>query len=211
MTPRKDYYRIRGEKLKAALEKRGFAAAYVPDAVAAGDLILENMEDNASVTWGGTMTLQESGILDRVKAGGHEVYDRDEAVSPEEVAEIYHRAFSCDYYLMSANGVSLDGKLVNIDGRGNRVAALIYGPKRVIVVAGMNKVAVDEAAALERARNEAAPINALRLEKRTPCTAAGICSDCLSPDCICSHTVITRRCAPPGRILVILVGEALGY
>ncbi len=112
---------------------------------------------------------------------------------------------------MSSNAITLDGKLVNIDGNGNRVACLITGPKNVIVIAGMNKIATDEAAAMERVRNMAAPPNAIRLNRKTPCAELGRCANCLVPDCICSSLVITRRSHVPYRLKVILVGEELGY
>ena len=112
---------------------------------------------------------------------------------------------------MSANGISMDGQMVNIDGAGNRVAALIYGPKNVLIVAGMNKVAPTLEQAVDRARNVAAPINAIRLNRNTPCASTGSCADCRSDDCICSHIVITRNCRPAGRIRFVLIGEDLGF
>ena len=112
---------------------------------------------------------------------------------------------------MSTNAITTDGQLVNIDGTGNRVAALIWGPKQVIVLAGMNKVCPTLEDAYRRVKNIASPPNCIRLNRKTPCAATGICGDCLSPDCICSQTVLTRRSGIPGRIKVILIGEQLGY
>ena len=112
---------------------------------------------------------------------------------------------------MSTNAITADGELVNIDGNGNRVAALIFGPKQVIIVAGMNKVAVTEEEAINRARNMAAPPNCIRLNKHTPCAATGKCADCMGSETICCHTVITRRSRDAECIKVILVGEELGY
>ena len=112
---------------------------------------------------------------------------------------------------MSTNAITLDGELINIDGRGNRVAALIYGPEQVIIIAGMNKVATDEAAGLARARNMAAPPNCVRLNKKTPCAVTGRCGDCYGEESICSQIVVTRRSSQKNRIKVILVGEELGY
>ena len=116
-----------------------------------------------------------------------------------------------DYFLMSTNAITMDGELVNIDGRSNRVSCLCWGPQNVIIIAGMNKVALDVESALKRVRNFAAPPNAVRLNKNTPCAQTGKCADCYSPDCICSQIVITRRSSTPNRIKVILVGEELGY
>lgn len=112
---------------------------------------------------------------------------------------------------MSSNAITLGGKLVNIDGNGNRIAALIYGPKNVIVVAGMNKVTTDEESAMKRIRNYASPVNALRLSQNTPCAATGECHDCLSDACICCQVLVTRKSRTKNRIKVILVGEELSY
>lgn len=112
---------------------------------------------------------------------------------------------------MSTNAITMDGELVNIDGSGNRVAALIFGPEEVIIVAGMNKVTADVPGAYKRVKNIASPPNCVRLNKNTPCAMTGQCGSCLGDDCICSQTVITRRSGIPGRIKVILVGEELGY
>ena len=136
--------------------------------------------------------------------------NRDAAETPEERTELMRKALTCDVFLMSANAVSEDGQMVNIDGNGNRVAALCFGPKEVIVVAGMNKVAGNIEEAYARARKFAAPVNAQRFNLGTPCNRTGMCADCLSPDSICSQLVVTRRTSG-GRIKVILVGEDLGF
>ena len=119
--------------------------------------------------------------------------------------------FGADFFLTGANGLSLDGEMVNIDGNGNRVGAIIYGPKNVLVIAGMNKVMDTLEDAVTRARTVAAPINQQRFLKNTPCAVTGICADCKSPECICNHIVITRNCRPAGRIKFIIVGEELGF
>lgn len=173
---------------------------------------MELVSTGDSVSFGGSMTLSESGIMDALNAREDiTLYDRSKASTPEEVGDIYRKAFSCDTYFMSTNAITLDGELVNIDGNGNRVAALIFGPSQVIIVCGMNKVATDTDAAIARVRNIASPPNCNRLNKKTPCATTGVCADCLSPECICNHTVITRRCGTPHRIKVLLVGEELGY
>ena len=123
---------------------------------------------------------------------------------------MYRDSFSSDVYFMSTNAITSDGELINIDGNGNRVAAIVYGPDSVIVIAGMNKVCDSLEQAVDRARTVAAPANAQRFNIATPCKAAGSCHNCTSPDCICSKLVITRFCMPAGRIKVILVGEDLG-
>ena len=117
----------------------------------------------------------------------------------------------CDVFLTGANGLSLDGQMVNIDGTGNRVAAIVYGPKTVLVIAGMNKVMDTLEAAVNRARTVAAPINQQRFMLDNPCTATGTCADCKSVTCICNHILVTRHCRPVGRIQFVLVGEDLGF
>lgn len=211
MTPRKKYYENTSKTLIKAFKKRRIEATYCETIGQAKEQILSMLTDDSTISWGGAMTLHEMELIDNLKQGNYTLLDRSLAKSPEEVSKIYHDALSADYYLMSSNAITLDGKLVNIDGNGNRVAALIYGPREVIVVAGMNKVVLDEEAALKRVRNEASPINTVRLNKNTPCAHTGQCADCLSDDCICCQTVITRMSREPGRIKVILVGEELGY
>ena len=158
------------------------------------------------------MTLEDTGMLTALRHDpGITLLDRAQAKTPEETKKIYHDALSSDFYFMSTNAITKDGELVNIDGTGNRVAALIYGPEHVIVMAGMNKVAANVDEALSRVHGTATPMNCKRLGKNTPCSATGVCSDCLSPDCICNQVVITRRSGIEGRIKVILIGEELGY
>ena len=124
--------------------------------------------------------------------------------------DMLRQALTCDTFLMSSNAISEDGQLVNIDGMGNRVAALCFGPKQVIVVAGMNKVAGDLDSAMSRARHIAAPANVQRFDVKTPCAVTGQCGNCTSPDCCCAQIVTTRFSKIPGRIKVVLVGEVLG-
>ena len=164
-----------------------------------------------SVSWGGSMTLEEIGLIEDLKKSDYTVYDRMLAKTPEERAELYSDVVCCDYYFMSSNAITLDGQLVNIDGFGNRVACLITGPKNVVIIAGMNKVVKDVDTAIDRVHNQAAPPNALRLGLKLPCAKYGRCVDCLDESCMCCQTVITRKSRIPGRIKVILVGEELGY
>lgn len=146
-----------------------------------------------------------------LKNENYEVFDRDEAKNDDEKLAIYRKAFECDYYLASANAISEDGVIVNIDGNGNRVAAITWGPKHVIFVIGLNKVCQDVDAAIKRACSVAAPINMGRFNLNTPCSKDGTCHDCKSPDSICNYVSIQRMSHPAGRHIVILVGEDLGY
>ena len=207
--------RIRNEKLGAGLIKalslRHFDAYYCASSSEAAEKILSLIPKTDVVSWGGSMTMEALGVIDRVKKGGWRVIDRSTAQSQEEKIEIMRRALLCDTYLTGANAISEDGEIVNVDGNGNRVAAMTFGPKSVIVACGMNKVVKTAEDAISRARNTAAPINAQRFDIRTPCKTTGSCADCKSTDSICSYNVRTRLCKPAGRIKVVLVGEALGF
>ncbi len=194
------------------LQKRHFDAYYCATAEEAKQRVNALIEDGASVTWGGTMTVRDMGIPEMLKQRGTlDVWDRDLVTTPEEKEEMYRRAFTADYYLSSANAISEDGVIVNIDGNGNRVAAITWGPKHVIFVVGLNKVAQDADAALKRARSTASPINAARFDIKTPCQVDGQCHNCNSPQSICNYIHFLRNSSKPGRIIVVLVGENLGY
>jgi hypothetical protein len=211
MEPKEEYRAINGEKIIKELNKRNMEGHYCSDGQQAVEKILSLLPKGASISWGGSMTLEELGVKDKIKERDYTVYDRAEAEDDEEKEEIYHQALNCDYFLMSSNALTRDGKLVNVDGNGNRVAALIYGPTNVIVVAGLNKLADDEESARQRVRNYAAPTNSMRLDCETPCKEVGYCVDCKVDDCICCQTVITRMSGTKNRIKVVLVGEELGY
>ncbi len=211
MEVKKIYFAAAAEKILKQFEKRGIEGHYFDDTSAMLAFVKQLIPDESVVAWGGSMSLKESGVHDFLKSGKFRAIDREKADTPEKLIKSYRDALSSDYYFMSSNAVTMDGKLLNIDGTGNRVAALCYGPANVIVIAGMNKVARDEDAAMERMKNYAAPMNVMRLSKNTPCASSGKCEHCLSPGCICSYTVVTRRSPVAGRIKVLLVGEELGY
>lgn len=211
MTPMTKFYRQQANTLLQNLKKRNMAAYYCETKEEAVALAKSLIEEGSTISFGGSMTLAEIGMLDVLRSGNYELLDRSKANSQEDVKTIYRKAFSADTYFMSTNAVTLDGHLVNIDGNGNRVAALIHGPDQVIIMAGMNKVTTDLENALNRVSNFAAPPNTQRLNRNTPCNKTGFCSDCQSEDCICSNTVITRRSHVEDRIKVIMIGEVLGY
>lgn len=212
MTPTQTHYKNLADTLIKNLQKRQIEGFYCPTSEEAVKLANDMIAPNSTVSFGGSMTLLESGMMKTLTSRSDiTLYDRSTAQTPEEVTDIYHKALNADYFFMSSNAISATGELVNIDGNGNRVAALIYGPKQVIILAGMNKVTPDLASAMTRAKNTAAAPNAVRLNRETPCAATGVCHDCQSPDCICAQTVITRRSQTPNRIKVILIGENLGY
>lgn len=211
MTPKQQYYENIAATLIKNLARRQMEGFYCPDKESAVKKALELMPEGASVAWGGSMTLAETGLLSAVKAGPYQVIDRDSAKTPEERRALYGQICCADFFLMSTNAITLEGELVNVDGTANRVAFLCFGPQEVIILAGMNKLVKDVAAGYDRARNMAAPPNTLRLNRKTPCAATGRCGDCQSPESICCQTVITRRSSIPGRIKVILIGEELGF
>ena len=211
LTQRKMQYDKAGPKVAEALNKRYFEAYYCSGRAEALEKILELIPQGHVVSWGGATTVDELGVKDALRQRGQAVIDRDTAKDAQERQEMLKKALTCDTFLMGSNAVSADGQLVNIDGTGNRVAALCFGPSQVIVVAGMNKVAGDLDGAMRQAREVAAPINAQRLQLKTPCSVNGLCADCKGPDSICAQIVTTRLCKPAGRIKVILVGEDLGF
>ena len=207
----KAMYDKAGPRVVKALEARHFDACYCSTAQEAAARVLELIPAGALVSWGGSMTVDALGVKDELRRRGQPMLDRETVNTREEREAIMRQALSCDVYLMGSNAVTEDGQLFNIDGNGNRVAALCFGPRRVIVVAGMNKVVPDLAAAYARVRHLAAPANAQRFEIATPCAVNGQCGDCKSPQSICASMVATRLCRPDGRISVVLVGEDLGF
>ena len=209
-SPKELYFEKRGKLLVKNLQSRHFEAYYCANKEEALSKALELIPEGTSVGWGGALTVQQIGLADAVKKGNYHVFDRDSCKTPEEKTQIQQQIMFADTFLMGANALSLDGQMVSIDGTGNRVAALIYGPKSVIVVAGMNKVMDNLEQAYHRARTVAAPTNQQRFEGATPCTVTGVCGDCKSECSICNQIVITRNCRPAGRIKFILVGEELG-
>ncbi len=194
------------------LAKRNMEGFYAETKEEAVQLIMERfLTAGRTVCFGGSMTLSESGLMDALQAGDCVVYDRTKAVTPEEVRELKANMINSDYFLMSTNAITLDGELINIDGRGNRVSYLCYGPEHVIILAGMNKVVSSVEEGIHRVRNIASPPNTVRLNKKTPCAQTGRCGDCYGDDCICSQIVITRRSGSKNRIKVVLVSEEMGY
>ena len=207
---KEQYYAKRGEILVKNLISRHFEACYCKTKEEALAKALSLIPEGAVVSWGGSQTAQQMGLIDAVQNGNFRAIDRFAGTTPEEKERISRDGMFSDVFITSANAMSLDGQMVNIDGNGNRVAAIIYGPKSVIVVAGMNKVVDTVEDALRRARTIAAPQNKQRFANATPCDGTGVCADCKAEGCICNQIVITRHCRPVGRIKFILVGEDLG-
>ena len=172
---------------------------------------LEWIPEGSTINMGGSSSVRECGLIDAICSGNYNFCDRDKASTQEEKQKIARAAFSCDWFLGSVNAMSEDGVFINIDGNANRVAAYAFGPKNVLLIVGMNKVVKTQEDAMSRARNEAAPVNAQRFGIDTPCSKAGSCFDCKSPECICCQILMTRFSRQKGRFKIILVDENLGF
>ena len=210
-TATRKFYEKRGQILVKNLQSRHFDACYCDNKAEALEKALELIPKDATVGWGGAMSAQQIGLIDAVKTGGYSVYDRDTCATMEDRVKMMKKCLTADVFLTGANAISLDGQMVNIDGIGNRVAAIVYGPDSIIVIAGMNKVVDSLDEAVRRARTVAAPMNQQRFTNQTPCQITGTCADCKSAECICNQMLITRNCRPAGRIKFIIVGEELGF
>lgn len=208
--PKEKYYDKRGELLVKNLRSRHYDAFYCKTKEEALEKALKLIPKGATVGWGGAMSAKQIGLLDAMNHGEYNAIDRDKTTSPEERIQAMKRCLLADVFITGANALSMDGQMVNMDGVGNRVAAIVYGPESVIVVAGMNKVMDTLEAAVIRTRTIAAPMNKQRFASQTPCEVTGTCGDCKSEGCICNQLLITRNSKPAGRIKVILVGEDLG-
>ena len=208
---KKQYYASVANTIIKNLTKRQMEGFYCPDIKSALNKALELIPKASSIGWGGSVTIEQIGLLDAVQNGEYETIDRSLAKNSEEQRKIYGEICCADYFLMSTNAITLDGELINIDGRGNRVAFLCYGPQNVLILAGMNKIVTDIESGFKRVRNIASPPNAIRLNRQTPCAITGRCGDCYSPNCMCGQFVVTRYSLMPKRIKVILIGETLGY
>lgn len=193
------------------LESRNMQGYYAATREEALRMALELIPQGSSISWGGSMSIQEIGLKQAVLEGNYRVYNRDAAQTPEERHEVEMAVYDTDFFLTSSNAVTEDGILVNIDGNSNRVSAIAYGPRHVLMIVGMNKICRDVDAAVSRARGEAATCNAQRFPIQTPCRITGTCADCKSPDTICCQFLTTRFSRHAGRIQVILVGEDLGF
>ena len=213
--PIEQYSQIRLAELKKALVENNFEVFLADDAkeakkVALGIIIPELKPE--SISWGGSMTFTASGLYDALKNSNDvKVIDTyDKSISHEEMLELRRQALLTDLFITGTNAVTESGQLVNLDMIGNRVAALTFGPKFVIVMLGRNKIVKDIKAAMDRIKNYTAPVNAMRLDKKTPCAETSYCDECKSPGRICNTWTITEKSFPKGRVKVILINENLG-
>lgn len=204
-------YEKRGQVLVKNLKSRHFDAYYCADKEQALQKALELIPKGATIGWGGSVSAKAIGLMDAVRSGDYRPYDRDNAATPQERETLMKQSLLADVFITGANALSLDGQMVNIDGTGNRLGGIVYGPDSVLAIVGMNKVVATLEEAITRARTIAAPMNKQRFPLQTPCEITGACADCKSDGCICNQILITRNCRPNGRIKFVLVGEDLGF
>lgn len=214
--PMESYWEKRLAALKEALEANRFQVFVARDAGAAGRVVRQELLPGIgakSVSWGGSKTLEATDLIEAFKNDPNmdvlDAFEKD--VSDEESIERRRRAFLTDLYLTGTNAITEGGQLVNLDRTGNRVAALTFGPRHVVVLVGRNKIVPDLPAAMDRIKQIAAPVNAMRLGKKTPCAKTGFCNDCSGFDRLCVNWTITEKSLPVNRIKVILINQALGY
>ena len=196
------------QKVIKGLESRNMSGYYAKDKEEALKIALGLIEEGSTVTMGGAMSAHEIGLVEALKSGNYNFIDRDKATDKRAAMLA---AYDADVFLSSANAITDDGVMINIDGNSNRVSAIAQGPKKVVFIVGMNKVCSDVDSAMKRARNVAAPINAQRFGLATPCSKTGACMNCKSPDTICCQFLITRYSRHQGRIHVVLVNDNLGF
>ena len=201
-------YELLSKKVIKGLESRQMSGYYAANKEEALKIALSLIPEGSTVTMGGAMSAHEIGLPQALTEGNYNFIDRDKM---EDKRAAMLAAYDADFFLASANAMTEDGVIVNIDGNSNRVSAIAQGPKHVLFIVGINKICDDVDGALKRARNVAAPINAQRFGLNTPCTKTGSCMDCKTPDTICCQFLITRYSKHPGRIHVILVNECLGF
>jgi hypothetical protein len=201
-----------GQKIVEAFKKNDFDAVYCPTATEAADFIMKHVKPGTAVGFGGSMTIKNMGIQDKVKAAGGQVFDHGASgLTQEEKIATARKEMLSDLYLCSSNAITLDGMLVNIDGMGNRVAAMTFGPQKVIVVAGLNKVCKDETAAFQRLQTTASPMNNKRLDTANPCTKTGVCADCQTQSRICRIYSVMKKKPATTNITVVVIGESCGF
>lgn len=201
-----------GERVVKALNKNDFEAEFFKTKEEALHHILDNIPDQAKIGIGGSATLREIGLMDRLREKDYILYDHNAAgLTPEGKTQQRYSQLTSDIFFSSSNAITLNGELVNIDYIGNRVGSMMFGPRKVIVVVGINKVTRDIEEGLQRIRMYAAPLNSKRHELPNPCIKTGQCTDCQGTTRICNITTIIHRCPPLTDIKVVVIGENLGF
>jgi L-lactate utilization protein LutB len=213
--PIENFWKIRLADVKTCLEDNHFEVFLADNVEMARQIVIEEILPKTGarrLSWGGSMTFVASGLYDLLKDRPDlEVLDTfDKSIDPQQMLERRRQALLVDLFITGSNAITEQGALVNLDMIGNRVAAITFGPKYVVVLAGRNKIVPELEEAMYRVKNQTAPINAMRLDKKTPCVKTSYCEDCKGPDRICNHWTITEKSFPKGRIKVILINEVLG-
>lgn len=213
--PIDNYWQIRLVDLKEALEENNFEVWLASDNAEVNQIVMEEILPKIgarTVSWGGSMTFTTTGLYEALKARSDlQVLDTyDKSVAPEQIMERRRQALLVDLFVTGTNAVTETGILVNLDMIGNRVAALTFGPKHVLVLVGRNKIVPTLEDAMQRIKNYTAPINAMRLEKKTPCSKTSFCEECKSLERICNHWSITEKSFPKGRVKIVLINQDLG-
>jgi L-lactate utilization protein LutB len=214
--PIQNYWDIRLKKIKLALEENNFQAFIAENAARARELVETEIIPSinpASISWGGSMTFMATGLYESLKNRPDcEIIDTfDRTVTREEVIEKRRQALLVDLFITGTNAVTETGVLVNLDMIGNRIGGITFGPRNVIILMGRNKVVADLDDAMFRIKNYAAPVNAMRLDTKTPCVATGYCEECRSPGRICNTWTVTEKSYPKGRVRIVLINEDLGF
>lgn len=209
--PRTEAFAQTAKTIINQLECHGMEGYFCETSADAVELVRKLVPEGASIAWGGTATFAQTGVKAMLEAGNYRMIDRSVTKTPEEAEQIYRQHFASDCFFMSTNAITRKGELVNIDGNSNRLACLLYGPREVYVLAGMNKVVEDVDAGIKRIHTMACPPNAARLHTGTPCDRTGVCGNCHEDGCMCCNIVVTRHNRHTGRIKVILIAEDLGY
>lgn len=192
------------------LQKHRFQVVWCEDTQTVLQEILKRIPQNATIGWGGSQTVKQIGLMDAIIRGPYRCLDRNQPTQ-EARNKVYAQIQNADYFISGANAITYNGEIINMDGRSDRVAFLCFGPKHVFIVAGINKLVPDIDAAIERIRTVAAPMNATKLGRRTPCVATGNCTQCNSPECVCCNLLIGRCARDSERTTVFLVNTSLGY
>ncbi len=214
--PLDHYWKLRLADLKTALESNNFEVFLADDRRAGGRIVMEEIIpglDARTISWGGSMTFQAAdGLYERLKDHpGFEVLDTfDKSVPGPEMLERRRKALLVDLFITGTNAITESGQLVNLDMIGNRIGALTFGPRWVIILAGRNKLVANLDEAMYRIKNYVAPANSMRLDKKTPCVNTSFCEECKSPDRICNTWTITEKSYPKRRVKIVLINEDLG-
>ena len=199
-------------KAKEALEAHNFLVELCKNGDEAREKALKELDKESSIGIGGSMTVREIGLFDYLKDNGYNIVNPYlPNLTREQVFDMRRKTLMSDFFLAGCNAVTLEGEIVNIDGYGNRISAIIFGPKKVFLFAGMNKIVMDRQQAIDRVLDVAAPINAKRLKRKTPCAEDGFCTDCDAEERICKHLTINMRQNIPDRIKIFLIKESLGF